>query len=556
MVESCIPLTWNQLFVEQGYSSECAKKRSAAKQWETIIDEINLQRPQERPSALLPGDDLFPPNLSAHPSWAYHAGRVVVERQQQAQAQYVHRVPMHPGHVPLSEVWGGNPWGSSDVEGMEPTPKATPQYRPKRARTDGRPDLTSSQSSQAAASSTAPPPPQPEQERSDESDWAEVPVPEGAVEYSFDFHKEDLQLCRGKLVHALDNPDSYIFAYDETPLYKPNENEGTLPIEHYVRRLVVYLGRLQSVTQNKSGGLNVQVYVKAGTSKWLHMYARMYHGCGIGTCEHLPTPAMLTAAALVKTEDDLKKDENDTFASASPEVKKERMNVLQAAKEIRDNLAIGGKPDATLVRTQHTFLAMDVEMYAHNKKTTFSLSEAFLHKGWRHLTKLSPEMHTPVNFENTIKVFSLLKQKVRAMNEDLRATTTIHLHLCLQAVVYENLIIPGSTESVAALGNMEETLERVYIDHIKEVIALVPAKTTHCDDQPRPKIVRLCSLNDVKTIRRFSRIWSCVLLRGHGTPTSRLCRCAWIIILVQTGELAFSGRIWNTRCQRRSSCSQ
>ena len=113
-------------------------------------------------------------------------------------------------------------------------------------------------------------------------------------------------------------------------------------------------------------------------------------------------------------------------------------------------------------------------MYAHNKKTTFSLSEAFLHKGWRHLTKLSPEMYTPVNFENTIKVFSLLKQKVMAMNEDQRATTTIHLHLCLQAVVYENLIIPGSTESVAALGKLEETLNRVYVDNLKEVIALVP----------------------------------------------------------------------------------
>ena len=70
LIENCIPLTWNQLYVEQGYSSECAKKRSAARQWETIIDDINLQRPHERPSALLPGDDQFPPNLGAHPSWA------------------------------------------------------------------------------------------------------------------------------------------------------------------------------------------------------------------------------------------------------------------------------------------------------------------------------------------------------------------------------------------------------------------------------------------------------------------------------------------------------
>ena len=65
-----------------------------------------------------------------------------------------------------------------------------------------------------------------------------------------------------------------------------------------------------------------------------------------------------------------------------------------------------------------------------------------------------------------------------AMNEDQRATSTamstVHIHLCLQAVVYENMVIPGSTESMVALGNIEETLKRVYFDNIKEVIALVP----------------------------------------------------------------------------------
>ena len=36
------------------------------------------------------------------------------------------------------------------------------------------------------------------------------------------------------------------------------------------------------------------------------------------------------------------------------------------------------------------------------------------------------------------------------------------------------MIIPGSVESVDASGDMEETLKRVYVDNIKEVIALVP----------------------------------------------------------------------------------
>ena len=300
-------------------------------------------------------------------------------------------------------------------------PKATPSHGPKRARTDMRPDLTGPSGSQAASSSTALPPPQPEQERGVESDWAEVPIPDGAVEYSFEFIKEDMQRCRGKLVHTVNDPDVYTFAYDETPLYKPSPEEGTLPIEHYVRRVVTYLGRLQSVTQNKSGGMSAQVYIKASTSKWLQMYARMYHGCGVGTCEHLPTPAMLTAAALVRSEDDLKVGENETATSESPEVKNDRTNVVLAATEIRNNLAIGGKPDATHIRTQSTFLAMDFEMYASNKKTVFSLSEAFHGKGWRHLTKLSPETYKSVTFGSTISVFNLLKQKVAARSEDQRS---------------------------------------------------------------------------------------------------------------------------------------
>ena len=486
LIQDCIPSVWNQLYVEQGFSSECAKKRDAAKQWRTIIDDITLRRPEERPKALMPGDDLYPPSLSAHPTWAYNSGRAVVEPQPRAPAPHVHRAPMHPGHVPLSEVWSGNPWGSNDVDEMGTTQRATPPHGPKRARTDGWEDLTSSQSSQAAragstgtrsgqaaSSSSAPRTMEPEQERNGECDWAEVPIPDGAVEYAFEFYKENLQLCKGRLVNAVGDPDNFLFAYDETPKYKLDVEGGTVPIEHYIRRVVVYLGRLQSVTQNKTGGLNVQIFTEADTTKWLQMYARMYHGCGIGTCEHLPTPAMLTAAALVKNEDDLKIDRNDSFESSSDDDKRERTNVLLAAKQLRDNLAFGGKPDATTVRTQQTILAMDFVIYANNKKATFSLSETFHVKGWRHLTIVSPEPHHEIKFDNTIKVLNLLKQKVLALSEDQRATTTIHIHLCLQAVVYENLIIPGSTESVAALGNMEETLKHVYVDTIKEVIPLV-----------------------------------------------------------------------------------
>ena len=49
------------------------------------------------------------------------------------------------------------------------------------------------------------------------TDWIEVPIPDGAVEYTYDFMKEDLRHCRGKLA----------------PKYKPKEEEGTVPIEYY-----------------------------------------------------------------------------------------------------------------------------------------------------------------------------------------------------------------------------------------------------------------------------------------------------------------------------------
>ena len=179
------------------------------------IDDLLRASPSDRPDALVSGDNKYPSNLGAHPSRAYNSGRVVVEHQGPAQAPRIPQGPIHPGQVPLSEVWGGNPWGSNDVEQMEPMPKATPSHGPKRARTGARPPITSHLGSQPASSSTTPPQ-QPEQERSVETDWAEVPIPDGAVEYSFEFLKEDLQRCRGKLVHTVSDPDTYTFAYDET----------------------------------------------------------------------------------------------------------------------------------------------------------------------------------------------------------------------------------------------------------------------------------------------------------------------------------------------------
>ncbi|OLP88351.1 hypothetical protein AK812_SmicGene30348 [Symbiodinium microadriaticum] len=90
-----------------------------------------------------------------------------------------------------------------------------------------------------------------------------------------------------------------------------------------------------------------------------------------------------------------------------------------------------------------------------------------------------------------------MKQKIAALSENQRATTTVHIHLCIQAIVYENMIIPMSEESVDAFSDMEETLKRVYIDNIKEVIALVPTppivminrdESSGDDSEPVPEV--------------------------------------------------------------------
>ena len=60
------------------------------------------------------------------------------------------------------------------------------------------------------------------------------------------------------------NSNDYPRSIDETPKFVDNPNSGTAPIEHYIRRLVTYLARLQSVTQNSEKGLKSQGIREAG----------------------------------------------------------------------------------------------------------------------------------------------------------------------------------------------------------------------------------------------------------------------------------------------------
>ena len=115
-----------------------------------------------------------------------------------------------------------------------------------------------------ASSSSQQPPPRPQPEVEPVRDvWEEV-----AQQHTFVFHKPDNTMCRSVLLAEERNINGYPHSIDETPKFVDNPTSGTAPIEHYIRRLVTYLARLQSVTQNSEKGLNLKAYVKLDTKQW------------------------------------------------------------------------------------------------------------------------------------------------------------------------------------------------------------------------------------------------------------------------------------------------
>ena len=173
---------WNQLAVVSGYTYDCMKKKTAISNWEEEFKNMTT------PSPLLDDDGLFPPKLQGHPKWDYDTGRVATPWASDLEADLR---PPNQGMTPEHE------------RASTSMPKATPSRGPKRARTD------ESRSTSASSSSRPPPPPQPEDEPV-RALWMEVPIPEGAQEYSYRFFKSD-------------NPVFFSFADD---------NQGHEPAQH------------------------------------------------------------------------------------------------------------------------------------------------------------------------------------------------------------------------------------------------------------------------------------------------------------------------------------
>eukprot|EP00439_Symbiodinium_sp_Y106_P055220 s461_g7.t1 len=224
--------------VESGYVADCVRKRVALQCWEHEFTMMNA------PPPLVDGDGRFPPKLQAHPNWVYETGRVAT------------------------------PWASNlEPEGLRPATQAADPWE----MDEDEPMATNAPApwdrTEASSSSQQPPPRrQPEVEPVRDT-WEEVPIPPGAQQHTFVFHKPDNTMCRSVLLAEEKNINGYPHSIDETPRFVDNPSSGTAPIEHY-KSANHWMNRSdQSVTQNSEKGLNLKAYVKLDTKQWLRMYS-------------------------------------------------------------------------------------------------------------------------------------------------------------------------------------------------------------------------------------------------------------------------------------------
>ena len=113
-----------------------------------------------------------------------------------------------------------------------------------------------------------------------------------------------------------------------------------------------------------------------------NMYSRIDHACELTTCMHLPDPIMLTAAAMIMSNDDLAVD-------ADPE----RSNIaMKAIRSLQTEMGLGGRPDAAMARAQAVIIATDFDLAAMNRVTrsNTTLGQTLRDKGWSELRHISP----------------------------------------------------------------------------------------------------------------------------------------------------------------------
>ena len=190
------------------------------------------------------------------------------------------------------------------------------------------------------------------------------------------------------------------------------------------------------------------------------MYARLYHACELASCTQLPDPVMLTAAAFVKDDDDLNGDLNT----------QKRDTALRAVRTLRNELGLGGRPDAAPARSQVTLLAADFDLVARNRNTGSCVlaGESLRNKGWHDLSAVTPRFSGNYSSYGTAIT---LHRMAGEMTEVQRSTLTIHVHLSMQSIVLDNLILPFSDAANGAelRQNTQKMLKETYVDPIVEI---------------------------------------------------------------------------------------
>lgn len=94
-----------------------------------------------------------------------------------------------------------------------------------------------------------------------------------------------------------------------------------------------------------------------------------------------------------------------------------------------------------------------------------------MNKGWSQLARFAPAVSTVV-YSEMQRVFEELIRNIARMPQEQRSMVTIHVHLCLQAIVHENLAVPLHKSSEQ--DSMEEVLKDPYIKYFDIILDMVP----------------------------------------------------------------------------------
>ena len=150
------------------------------------------------------------------------------------------------------------------------------------------------------------------------------------------------------------------------------------------------------------------------------------------SCRQIPHPIVLASTALVNEESELSREESVTDEM--------RSNTVKMINSLRNLFSVGGRPDAVSVRSQHTYLASDfVILHQSNTRKVTHLAESLRHKGWSEINFSAPEYTSRCGMGATEEALRRMVTDIEAMNEDIRAQLTVHVHISLQGAVEDNM---------------------------------------------------------------------------------------------------------------------